>query len=253
MKSRSPCPILCLAWELESHRLIGFDHPFEAILASLPFCPEKSKAQQVKETQFHRKSPGLGVSRSILESYFWHCLVVWPAANPSPFLGFHVPVGEWVDWTTLPLMYSEHWHFTLCSGPTTKLQASRERLERKEIEWGLRSEAVNGRRFPTMYSGPIGVTSPCLFRWRIHSFVHSVNSIYGATGAIGSEFECYEFWMMTLLVALDLSQKLKFKPWLCLLVVMWGCEVISAPWDSDSYKMGIISPTSEWLRGFTEI
>ena len=178
---------------------------------------------------------------------------MWPQANPSPFLGSHDPISGLVglDDTTTNVLWTPISY--LCSGPSTKLQGPRERLRPKERECELRSEVVNGRRFPALYPGPIGVASPCLFRCRIHSLGHSFNSIYRASGATGSEFECYDFWMMALLVAVDLSQKPRLKPWVSPLVVTWGCAVISAPRDSGSCKMGVLSPSSKWLKGLSEI
>ena len=164
--------------------------------------------------------------------YWSPCWVTGSKSLPS--LGFHVPICGLVglDSTTTNVLWTLISY--LCSGSSTKLQGPRERLRPKEMEYELRGEVVNGRRFPAMYPGPIGIALPCLFRCRIHSLRHSFNSIDRASGATGSEFECYDFWMMTLLVAIDLSQKPRLKPWVSPLVVMWGCAVISAPWDSGS-------------------
>lgn len=247
MKSPSSSPAICLVTELKSHRLTGLVHPYAAFLANIPFYPEKSKAQQGKEIWAHRKEPWPGSQRVRTR-----ILAVWPAANPSPFLGSHDPICGLVglDNTTTNVLWTPISY--LCSGPSTKLQGPRERLKPKEMECELRSEVVSGRKFPDMHPGPTRVASPRLFRCRIHSG-HSFNSIYRASGATGFEFECYDFWMMTLLVAIDLSQKPRLKPWVSPLVVMWGCAVISAPQDSDSCKMGILSPSSKWLKGLSEI
>ena len=200
MKSPSSSPAICLVTELKSHRLTGLAHPYVAFLANIPFYPEQSKAQQGKEIWAHRQSPGLGVSRSILRSLLCDLQQI-----PPPFWATMFPSVDRWDWTILPLMFFEHRYLTCVLGP-------RQRLKPKEMECELRSEVVNGRRFPALYPGPTGVASPCLFRCRIHSLGHSFNSIYRASGATGSEFECYDFWMMALSVGVDLSQKPRHKP-----------------------------------------
>ena len=141
-----------------------------------------------KEKRFEHtgKSPGLGVSGSILES--WLCDL---QQIPPPFWAPMIPSLDWWDWTILPLMSFEHRYLTCVLGLVPNFKGPGRDSNPKR--WSVRSEVVSGRRFPDMHPGPTRVASPRLFRCRIHSLGHSFNSIYRASGATGFEFECYDF------------------------------------------------------------